>query len=159
MLVVLQLPTNIFHFFVRKNLRFVGLVSGTNSGPVLDPRGPKRGPFSGPEHGPRKFMVLVCHCWPHPVKESWCGCVRSPRSEPHCCDVSAARRMAASYALSTIAASLAMSGWLRADVICDAFFNNFITSRNQYKHESKCIRSCHDQCEMVPKTSPRADSV
>ena len=29
--------------------------------------------------------------------------------------------MAASYALSTIAASLAMSGWLRADVICDAF--------------------------------------
>ena len=47
--------------------------------------------------------------------------MRSPRSEPHCCDVSAARRMAASYALSTIAASLAMSGWLRADVICDAF--------------------------------------
>ena len=51
-----------FSFFVRKNLRFVGLVSGTNTGPVLDPRDPKRGPFSGPEHGPRKFMVLVCHC-------------------------------------------------------------------------------------------------
>ena len=159
MLVVVQLPTNIFHLFLEKNIRFVGLVSGTNSGPVLDPRGPKQGPFSGPEHGPRKFMVFVCHCWPHHVKESWCGCVRSPRSEPHCCDNSAARRMAASYALSTIAASLAMSGWLRADVTCHAFFNNFITSRNQYKHESKCIRSCHDQCEMVPKTSPRADSV
>ena len=51
-----------FSFFVRKNIRFVGLFSGTNSGPVLDPRGPKQGPFSGPEHGPRKFMVLVCHC-------------------------------------------------------------------------------------------------
>ena len=62
MQVVVQLPTNIFHFLLEKNIRFVGLVSGTNSGPVLDPRGPKRGPFSGPEHGPRKFMVFVCHC-------------------------------------------------------------------------------------------------
>ena len=51
-----------FLIFVGKNLRFVGLVSGTNSGTVLDPRGPKRGPFSGPEHGPRKSMVEVCHC-------------------------------------------------------------------------------------------------
>ena len=35
--VVVQLPSNIFYLFVEKNLRFVGLVSGTNSGPVLDP--------------------------------------------------------------------------------------------------------------------------
>ena len=122
MLVVVQLPTNIFHLFLEKNIRFVGLVSGTNSGPVLDPRGPKRGPFSGPEHGPRKFMVLVCHCCPHRVKEWWCGCVRSPPSEPHWCDVSAARRVATPDALSTIAARLARSGWLRADAIRNAFF-------------------------------------
>ena len=34
--VVVQLPTNIFHLFLEENIRFVGLVSGTNSGPVLD---------------------------------------------------------------------------------------------------------------------------
>ena len=48
-----------------------------------------------------------------------------PHSETHWCDVSAARRVAASHALSTIAASLARSGWLRADAIRNAFFNKF----------------------------------
>jgi len=48
-----------------------------------------------------------------------------PHSETHWCDVSAARRVAASYALSTIAASLAGSDWLRADTIRNAFLQQF----------------------------------
>ena len=64
MLVVVQLPTNIFHFLLEKNIRFVGLVSGTNSGPVLDPGVQNKGRFRDQNMDPENswfWCAIVDH--------------------------------------------------------------------------------------------------
>ena len=59
-----------------------------------------------------------------------------------------------SYALSTIAASLAMSGWLRADVICDAFSTISPQTETNTKRNKNVFVRATINVKWSPKQAP-----